>query len=339
MRSVPDTPELTPTTPIVEGDSCGVPPPELTPAVSEQRLRVILDTDFGPDVDDVGALAMLHTLADAGEVEILAVMVSSNGGEAGYQSVDAVNTYYGRPNTPIGVASSSAPRTMSLYTAELADRFEHDIESPPLAGNLYRRILADQPDGTVTVISIGFLTNLADLLASEPDGHSMLSGEELVSAKVKLWVAQGGYYPDSVDHPRGRAFNFFRDPIAALFAVSSWPTPAVFSGWEVGSEIETGAVLQNETPPENPVREAYRLFTGGGNRASFDLTAVHYAVRGPADLFEVCPGRNILAPDGSNTWEFSAADQGYLKLSVAPEQVATILDSLLTRMPAAAATE
>ncbi|RKY61051.1 MAG: hypothetical protein DRP96_04290, partial [Candidatus Neomarinimicrobiota bacterium] len=44
--------------------------------------KVIFDTDIGPDWDDVGATAVLHTLANQGEAEILAMMVSSGGHSA-----------------------------------------------------------------------------------------------------------------------------------------------------------------------------------------------------------------------------------------------------------------
>ncbi len=40
-------------------------------------VHVILDTDIGSDCDDAGALAVLHALADRGEVEILACMLRS----------------------------------------------------------------------------------------------------------------------------------------------------------------------------------------------------------------------------------------------------------------------
>lgn len=33
----------------------------------QQPKRIILDTDIGPDYDDVGAMAILHALADKGE--------------------------------------------------------------------------------------------------------------------------------------------------------------------------------------------------------------------------------------------------------------------------------
>ncbi len=42
-------------------------------------IPVILDTDMDSDVNDVGALAVLHALANNGEAEILGVIVTSDG--------------------------------------------------------------------------------------------------------------------------------------------------------------------------------------------------------------------------------------------------------------------
>ena len=52
-------------------------------------------------VDDVGALALLHALADRGEAKILGVLISSKNEWAG-PCVDAINTWHGRPDVPIG---------------------------------------------------------------------------------------------------------------------------------------------------------------------------------------------------------------------------------------------
>ena len=61
--------------------------------------KIILDTDFGNDCDDAGALAILHQMAYSGEAEILATMYPMND-EWGAAAIDAVNTYYGKPNIP-----------------------------------------------------------------------------------------------------------------------------------------------------------------------------------------------------------------------------------------------
>lgn len=304
-------------------------------APPSEPVRVILDTDFSSDVDDVGALAVLHALADVGEVEILAVMVSDGGDAPSHRAIDAINTYYGRPDVPIGVVAGAAPATGSSYVSDLAERFANDIENPPAALDLYRDILEAAPDGSVTIVSVGYLTNLDALLSSQPDERSNRSGTELVSAKVAQWVSMGGAYPDSDVHPFGAEFNFVEDSTATLNAVADWPTPAIFSGWEIGAIVLTGAALQDLTPPENPVREAYRIFNGGLDHRSWDLTAVLVAVRGTAGLFEVCAGRNLIGPGATNSWELSAdGPHGFLRLVVPAADAATEIDRLLVQPPA-----
>ena len=43
-----------------------------------QPVNLILDTDLGPDYDDVGAMALMHALADSGQVNILATLSSNH---------------------------------------------------------------------------------------------------------------------------------------------------------------------------------------------------------------------------------------------------------------------
>ena len=45
-------------------------------AGAQNPVKIIFDTDMGPDFDDVGAITVLHALADNGECEILACMAS-----------------------------------------------------------------------------------------------------------------------------------------------------------------------------------------------------------------------------------------------------------------------
>ena len=330
--SPPDT--TTTLAPISDDPVCGSGD-GLLPANGE-AVRLIIDTGIGVGIDDLGALAVLHALADTGEAEILAAMVSVGDDEAAGQTIDAVNTYYQRLDLPIGVVSGPAPTGPSPYTAELAATFPNDLADPAPAVDLYRQVLAGQPDDSVTIVSTGFLTNLADLLASPPDEVSGLTGQELVAAKVTRWVAMGGAYPDSAAFLDDAEFNFALDAPAAQSTVSGWPTPAVFTGFEVGREIMTGAALQTDTPTDNPVREGYRLWGEAGNVPSFDLTAVLAAVRGTADgAFEVCTGRNLVGPGGSTTWEHRADGlHGYLRMMAPSDEIAATLDELLIAPPA-----
>ena len=72
-----------------------------TAAASAAVPKIIFDTDMITDFDDVGALACLHALADAGECEILAT-ISSTRGNASVGAIEVINHYYGRPNIPVG---------------------------------------------------------------------------------------------------------------------------------------------------------------------------------------------------------------------------------------------
>ena len=136
------------------------------------RPRVILETDFTLDVDDVGALAVLHALADRGEVEFLAVSyneVQRNAADA----IRAVNAWYGRADLPVGVFQGpleDPDDEHSRYIDPLA-------RMAPAAGDaavdssldVYRQALRAQPDGAVTIVSVGFPNNLYELLRRERD--------------------------------------------------------------------------------------------------------------------------------------------------------------------------
>ena len=58
-------------------------------------------------------------------------------------------------------------------------------DEAPDAVKLYRKILSQQEDTAVTIISVGFLTNLGNLIMSEPDELSPLTGKKLIEKKVK----------------------------------------------------------------------------------------------------------------------------------------------------------
>ena len=256
----------------------------------ERGVRVILDTDLGIDVDDAGALAVLHALADRGEARILATVANVNDPYAP-GALDAVNTYYGRPDIPVGrnarkqysVATPWWRKHAPRFIKNLALEFPNDTSTSNLksAVSVYRKALAAQPDGSVTVISVGFMQNLADLMASGPDGYSGLSGMALIKRKVKHLVVMGGTYPQS---DKDLYLRGGRDisPAPAIRVIEDWPTTIVFTAGNVCGGITTGQTLAKKTPRSNPVRAAYTLFNDreGAGRDSWDLCSVLYAVRG-----------------------------------------------------------
>ena len=162
---------------------------------------------------------------------------------------------------------------------------------------------------------------------------------DLVARKVKLLSCMGGAYP------KGQEWNFSKPGAIApctAYVVRHWPTPILFSGLEIGSRVRTGGRLARLTPPDNPVRQAYRLHlrAEGKDHASWDQTAVLAAVRGPGRYWSVVTkGRNHIHDDGSNEWQPAPDDErhSYLVRKMDPAQVAKIIEDLMVQPPAAKA--
>jgi hypothetical protein len=297
---------------------------------------IIFDADMSSDIDDVGAITVLHALADLGECDIIGMGASStNGGTS--EAMDAINTYYGRPDIPVG----KAPNTNGPggYPGTVAANFPHDLSytTAPLAATLYRQLLAAAADNSVVIVTVGYLTNLAALLASPADGVSALSGADLIAAKVKAWVPMGGRYPN------GSEFNFMSagDGGAAAYAVvNNWPTAATFSGFELGSPIYTGgARFIANTPSTHPANRAWQSYPIPEGRPSYDQTAVYAAVRLADGLFDTnAVGRNNANTNGSNFWTATPDPTGALEQQYLLEKTRFPVQSVInTLMEAAAA--
>lgn len=312
------------------------------PAVSPaQRSRapvpVIFDSDIGPDYDDVGAITILHVLASQGEAKILATVASNK-----YEGIAAVlntfNTYFGRPNLPIGVPKGPGVtlRDSQHWTDLILAKYPHAIstnDEAPDAVAVYRKALVAQPDHSVTIITVGFLTNLANLLESAPDSLSPLDGTSLVKRKVKLLVSMAGAFP------HGREFNIYNDAESSRRALENWPTPILFSGFEIGAHIKTGLPLIHDTNLKNdPTKDVFahnipRSREDSAGRMSWDETTVLVAIRGYRPYFSLRQGRIRIAPDGSDSWDDQAQGQFYLVEKESPEKVARVLNRLMMRRP------
>jgi inosine-uridine nucleoside N-ribohydrolase len=266
---------------------------------------IILDTDIGPDYDDVGAMAMMHALADKGEVKPLAV-IASNKNELVVPTINVLNTYFGRPELPTGAPKGNGASfgATQKWPEMLVEKYPHTItktSDAPDAVETYRKILAKQPDQSVTIVTVGFLTNLADLLESKPDSYSQLSGESLVKKKVRQLVSMAGWFP------QGREYNVLVDSVASAKVFSNWPTEIIFSGFEIGNQIKTGLKVVANERLASPVKDVYAMAmplskNDAGGRMSWDQTAVLVAVRGIQPYFSLKRGKIILE-GGNNKWQ------------------------------------
>lgn len=306
----------------------------------KQPVSIIFDTDIGPDYDDIGAITLLHAMADNNECNILATM-ASNQHPLIAPVLDVMNTYFNRPNIPVGVVRGKAvnlPAWQKWDSLIVAD-YPHNIktnEDAQDALKLYRKILSKQPDNSVTIVTVGFTTNMANLLQSEPDEFSPLSGEALVKKKVKLLVSMAANFGKEMG--TFREFNVKEDSAASKFVFDQWPTPIIFSGFEIGAKIHTGIPIVNSGITHSPVKDVFARCipldpNDANGRMSWDETAVLVAVRGYQKYFDVVKGKIICNINGSNGWDKNGNRDLYLVQKMPIPEIETVLNDLIMHQP------
>jgi hypothetical protein len=308
---------------------------------SAAQVKVIFDTDFGGDADDLGALSMLHGFIKTGECDLLAVMLWTNEKYA-VPAIDALNRFYGHPNIPIGVRAGGTYVSETTHNKILADNFTHELsyKDVPSTTELYRKILSENDDNSIVLIAVGPLLNIKLLLESGACEHSLLTGKELLHRKVKEMVVMGGQYPKG-----DWEWNFNGGmPGVTMFVLEHIDLPVVFSGYEIGVRIKTGAVL-NTIDKNHPLYIGYYHFSEHASwmsdyfvegritaNSTYDQTAVLYAVRGGVGKWwdKIEYGYNKPDNDGGNIWvEGIKTNHSYLKLIAEPDDMANLIDSLM----------
>lgn len=284
------------------------------PGLAKEPVKIIFDTDITGDVDDVLALAMLHSLSDRGVVELLAVTISKEN-ELAAPFVDAVNTFYGRPDIPIGV-NLQAPQRDSKYLQLVNEkdngqfRYPHDIgvtQSPEDAGTLLRKTLAGAEDHSVTLVQVGLATNLATLLETQADNYSKLSGPQLISKKVRLLSVMAGAF-ETISYSNHYLEANVRNHVLSMQKLAnSWPdeVPIVWNGFKIGMAApypRESIARDFEYVTHHIVREAYLLHSGPDHdRPTWDLTSVLYAAYPDRGYFKLSAAGSVSVEDDGFT--------------------------------------
>lgn len=301
-------------------------------------VNIIFDTDIAPDYDDVGAMALLHAFADNGEAKILAT-ISCNAFETTVPTISVLNTYFNRPLIPIGVTKEDLPNKecQQHWAQAVIKKYPHSLQSNNDATDavkLYRKMLSSQPDHSVTIVTVGFFTNLAGLLDSKADEYSPLDGRTLVIKKVKQLVSMAASLRNGTS---GYEFNVTTDAAASKKVFDEWPTSVILSGFEIGEKILTGTrLIHNEAIQNSPVKDAFAIALAKDNntvgRNSWDETAVLVAVRGMNPYFGYRKLNFTILPDGKDSI-IPGNKFKYLTFKQSPEQIAKVIEDLMMHQP------
>ena len=187
-----------------------------------------------------------------------------------------------------------------------------DYSTLPNGWQLYRRLLAAQPDHSVSIVSIGFVTCLAQLLQSLPDCYSSLDGVELVRRKVKCLYLMGGVFGESEEPD----FNLSQGIGFAKTFFQLWPRDVdiVFSPMEVGQEIEyTPEQVINDIDwtDVDPIKQIYMTYNCRTGQKMWDPLLVINAVEGDS-LFALSPRGTVTFTNGGGTL-FSPSPAGNIR--------------------------
>jgi hypothetical protein len=315
--------------------------------LSAEPIPIIFDTDMGSDCDDVGALALLHSYAKNGKAEILGCIYSSGTVPYGAAVVQAINTYYDRGDIPIG--ANHDPEVGDPVDKMLAEKLAKDksayghtilhndeVEDQTL---MNRKLLSEAKDNSVIYLTVGHTKGLYDLLQSEEDAISPLTGMQLVRQKVKAWVALGALGAFNKDKNFVRDWNFYFNNTApyTAYVVEHFPGNAYFV--DAGTQVMTGKSLM-PTSPGNIVRTAYRDWlwnvekkTLEDQRPSWDLAAVYFAVMGLGEFLEFIPqGHLEFKEDKGSRWNIEIPQTNHFYVKQKEDTNQTFADYLNKRI-------
>lgn len=304
-----------------------------------QPVPIIYDTDMGNDVDDVLALGVAHNLEKRGAAKLLAVTLTKDSPKAA-PFTDAINHFYGRPDIPIGVVKGGmTPEDGKfLILANKPEQYPHKIKTREEAQDalkLLRKTLASQPDGSVTLIQVGFFTNFCRLLDTPGDEFSPLNGKDLVKQKVKILSVMAGAFQSIHDNNRYIEYNVKIDIPSAQKLAKEWPTDILWSGFEIG----IAAAYPHQSierdfnyVPNHPIKDAYYLYNPPPHdRPNWDLTSVLVAVHPDRGYFDFSKrGRVVIDDDGFTRFQPSKDDKGRDRFLIMNEvQTARVREALV----------
>lgn len=276
--------------------------------------NVLYDCDFSADVGDLGALALLAAYHRLGHVNIIGAMCCVSAAKTP-GAIDATLRWWGVNGIPVGTWKGAAfdpDGSNGGWRNYLYDNYTRTVglaSTVPDAKTEQRRILAAQPDGSVTMIAVGPLNTVNELLTSTADAHSALTGSQLVAAKVRdLWI-MGGRYPTNATPE----WNLQQAPADAANVASNWPTPIYWVGYEVGGTFTVGgSPVFSGKATNDLMRQGYAnaSFGASGREAWDEMTVMACAQR--ASDFTLTRGTNAVnASTGANTFTPSASGNHY----------------------------
>lgn len=311
---------------------------------------VIIDMDYGGDVDDAFDLSLAVALHRLGLIKILAVTHSSSNDWAA-ASISAALGYYG-VSVPVGISKVPTGLTTDVYGSYVATNYANPSKfyfSNALdAVSVMRYALKNAKDSNVLFITTGPLNNIQRLIDSTGDSISPYTGTQLLSQKLRPdfgMIVVACYFTNASGVPNSPEFNVLAH-INALNWVNTYAPnsfPVTWFGDEVYGAVQTGAGYSTNLSAFDPAFNAFRL-AGVASRPAWAQGAFLLAGLGTNFTYGSARGSNVfgfssggtnqIVSGGSNIWWSGAyVGQKYATNLANTNWLAGIINSLV--MPSA----
>ncbi len=151
-----------------------------SPAAGQQRMKILLDTDIGSDIDDAWALGLLIASPD---VELVGVTITD--GDTAARATLACKLLHvsGRDDVPVAVGRPTPPPDQVDLQFTWAEDFTAKRPVAQSAADFIAQTLRASP-GEVTLVAVGPLQNVADALRKEPKLGQLAKRVVLMSGSI-----------------------------------------------------------------------------------------------------------------------------------------------------------
>lgn len=257
-----------------------------------EKRKIIIDTD--PGQDDAAAIFLAFGSPD--EIDLLGITTVAGNVPLSYTSRNALILceLCNRPDVKV-FAGADRPLERPLVTAEHVHG-KTGLDGPTLAEPTLKlqpghavdfiiETLRTEPAGTVTLCTLGPMTNVATAITRAPD----------IVPRVRELVMMGGGFSEGGNITPAAEFNIFVDPEAAKIVIGSG-IPVVMMPLDVTHQLLTrkervARMRAIGTPPAIAMVEMLEFFErfdeekyGSDGGPLHDPTVVAYLVR--PDLFD-----------------------------------------------------
>lgn len=150
------------------------------PAAAQPRMKVLLDTDIGTDIDDAWALGLLIA---SPAVELVGVTITDGDTAARAKVACKLLHVTGKGDVPVAVGRRTPPPHDVDYQFTWAEDFTAKQPVAQPAAQFIVETLRKSP-GEITLVAVGPLQNLADALRLEPELGRLAKRIVLMSGSI-----------------------------------------------------------------------------------------------------------------------------------------------------------